>query len=97
MYKLIGFQVKKGNYPKKDTGELMEYDKTELYLVTDEKEGVKGFMPATASAQNDTFKIIGAKTLDEAINKEVYVITDLTAKPDENGRMRLNVQKLVVV
>ena len=74
----------------------MEYDKTELYLITDEKEGVKGFMPATASAQNDTFKIIGAKTLEEAINKEVYVITDLTAKPDENGRMRLNVQKLVV-
>ena len=97
MYKLIGFQVKKGNYPKKDTGELVEYDKTELYLITDEKEGVKGFMPATASAQNDTFKIIGVKTLEEAINKEVYVITDLTAKPDENGRMRLNVQKLVVV
>ena len=97
MYKLIGFQVKKGNFTNKDTGELVEYDKTELYLITDEKEGVKGFMPATASAQNDTFKIIGVKTLEEAINKEVYVITDLTAKPDENGRMRLNVQKLVVV
>lgn len=97
MYRLIGFQVKKGNFPNKDTGELVEYDKTELYLLTDEKEGVKGFMPATASAQNDTFKIIGAKTLDEALNKEVYVITDLTAKPDKEGKMRLNVQKLVVV
>lgn len=97
MYKLIGYQVKKGNFPKKETGELVEYDKTELYLVTDEKEGVKGLMPATAAANNESFKLIGAKTLDEAINKEVYVITDLTAKPDENGRMRLNVQKLVVV
>lgn len=97
MYKLIGYQIKKGNFTNKESGELIEYDKTDLYLITDEKENVKGYMPASATANNENFKLIGAKTLEEALGKEVYVITDLTAKPDENGRMRLNVQKMVVV
>ena len=97
MQKLIGFTQKKGNFTNKDTGELVEYDNTELYLLTDEKEGVTGLMPIVARAKSDQLKIINAKNLDEAINKEVYAIVDMTNKTDENGRTRMLVSKLVVV
>lgn len=97
MYKLIGFLKKEGNFLNKDSGEMIEYNNTELYLITDEKEDVVGLTPIAAKAKTEELQLIGAKDLNEALNKEVYPITDLTAKPDENGRMRMLVNKLVVV
>lgn len=97
MFKFIGYQQKEGNFPNKETGEIVEYKNTDLYFVTDEKEGVTGLSAIVSKAKSDELKLIGAKSLDEALNKEVYVITDLTAKTDEKGKARVFVSKLVVV
>ena len=96
MYKLIGYQKKEGSFTNKDTGELVEYNNIDLFYVTDEKDGVKGLFCDSARAKADELKFTGCKTLDEALNKEVYLIADLTAKADENGRSRLTVARLVV-
>ena len=96
MYKLIGYQEKKGKFLNKETGEQVDYHKYDLFYVTDEKEGVKGFCADCASASAKDLRIKGAKTLDECLNKEVYLIADLTARTDENGKARLNVSNIVV-
>lgn len=98
MIKLVGYLQSKGNFTNKETGQLVDYDNTELFCLTDEKEGVKGLFPITAKAKTEELKIIGkANNLDDALQKEVYLITDLTAKKDENGKQRLNVAKIMVV
>ena len=96
MYKLVGYQEKKGNFTNKETGEVVEYHKYDLFYITDEKPEIKGFFADSASANAKDLRIRGAKTLDECLNKEVYLIADLTARTDENGKARLNVSNIVV-
>ncbi len=95
MTKLVGFLQKKGDFTNKESGEVIEYDNLELYVMTNEKEGVIGNCAYTAKAKTNELKLVGCKELKEAIGHEVYLITDLTAKPDENGKMRVLVSKLV--
>lgn len=97
MIRLVGYQQKKGNFTQKETGELVEYDNTELYYTTDEKSEVKGVYADSAKAKTEQLKIIGAKTLDDAIGKEVYLIVDVTTRTDKDDKARLNIGKIVVV
>lgn len=97
MFKIIGYERKQGQFPNKETGEIVKYDNYELYYVTDEKDNLKGLFADGARAKAEELQIIGAKDLDEALNKEVYLISDLLAKPDENGRVRVNINKIVVI
>ncbi len=97
MYKLIGYQQKKGNFTNKDTGELVEYNNVELFYCTDEKPGVKGLFCDSARAKMDDLKFTGCKSLDEALNKDCYLIADLTAKADEEGKTRMLVSRIVVL
>lgn len=96
MYKLVGYQEKKGNFTNKETGEVVEYHNYELFYVTDEKPDVKGCYADSATAKAKDLRIKGAKTLEECLGKEVYLIADLTARTDEQGRARLNVSSIVV-
>ena len=99
MYKLIGYERKQGSFTHKDSGEIVEYDNYELFYVTDEKrsDNMKGLFCDSARAKVADLKFSGCKNIDEALNKEVYFIVDLTAKADENGRARLNVDRIVVL
>lgn len=97
MYKLLGYERKTGEFTNKETGEIVKYDNYDLFYVTDEKENVKGLYCDSARAKVDELKLTGAKDLDEALDKEVYLMVDLTAKTDENGRARLNVGRIVVL
>lgn len=95
--KLIGYEQRKGNFTNKDTGELVEFDNTKLYYVSNEKPTVKGLYCDEATAKTDELQIINAKNIDEALDKEVYLITDITTKADADGKARLRIAKIVVV
>lgn len=97
MIKLIGYLRKQGNFTNKDSGELVAYDNIELYFTSNEKPDVKGLYCDSAKAKTEDLKVINAKDLDAAIGKEVYLITDLTKKTDEQGKARIMVEKVVVV
>ena len=97
MIKLIGYQRKQGNFTNKDTGELVNYDNTELFYVSDEKPEVKGMYCDSAKAKTEALTIVGAKSIDDAIGKEVYLIVDVTQKTDKEDKARLNISKIVVI
>ncbi len=97
MTKLIGYQKKEGKFTNKETGEVIEYNNTQLYCVTDEKEDVKGLMAIELKAKTEDLQIIGAANIDAALNKEVYLITDITGKADENGKIKNLIAKIIVV
>lgn len=102
MFRVVGYEEKKGLLPADEkTGEVKEYHNYDLHFVTDEKtdpeRGVVGLTVFTGKARAADLKITGAKELKELINKEVYPITDLTARKDEDGKVRQMIVRLVAV
>ena len=95
MFKLMGYEEKKGEFTDKSTGEVKTYHNYDLHYVTDEKDGVKGFFCDSARAKAADLQLKGCKTLDDALNKEVYLIADLTAKVDEEGKSRMMIKTIV--
>lgn len=95
MFKLMGYEEKKGSFTNKDTGELVQYHNIDLHYVTDEKEGVKGLFCDSARAKAADLQLKNCKTLDDALNKECYLIADLTAKVDEEGKSRMMIKSIV--
>lgn len=96
MIKLFGYEEKKGSFVNKDTGEQVAYHNYVLHFGTDEKEGIHGMFCDNVTAKADNFVIKGAKDLDAAIGHEVDFAFDVTAKTDENGKVRQLVKKLLV-
>ena len=88
MLKFIGYRLNEGSKPNKDTGELINWSKYELYLLEDHKYGVVGSYPVLSEAQTKDLNIVGAKDLKDLIGSSVIVQSDLTARKDENGRMK---------
>ena len=97
MVKLLGYEEKKGSFTNKDTGEVVEYHNIDLHYVTDEKEGIKGYFCDCATAKAADLTVRGAKDLDGALNKEVYLLHDLTAKTDKDGKTRPLIKTVVVL
>lgn len=97
MYKLLGYEQKQGTFTNKDTGEVIQYNNVDLHYVTDEKQKVKGLFCDSVKAKMDELQFTNAKSLDECLNKEIYLIFDPTQKTDENGKTRMMVARIVVV
>ena len=98
MFKFVGYEEKKGMLPVDEkTGEVKEYHNYDLHFVTDEKDGVTGHAVFSGKARAADLKLTGAKELKELIGKDVYPITDLTARKDEEGKVRQMIVRLVVV
>lgn len=97
MFKFKGYEEKKGSFPNKQTGEVIEYHNYVLHYVTDEKTGVKGVFCDNVDAKADNFRLVGVKTLDEAIDKEVVLVADLTQKTDNEGKARVVINKMIVM
>jgi hypothetical protein len=98
MFKFVGYEEKKGDLPPDErTGEVKEYHNYDLHFVTDEKANVVGHATFTGKARAADLKLTGAKELKELIGKDVYPITDMTARKDEEGKVRQMIVRLVVV
>jgi hypothetical protein len=102
MFKLVGYEEKKGTLPVDEkTGEVKEYHNYDLHFLTDEKtdekNGVFGLTTFSGKARAADLKLTGAKELKELFGKEVYPITDLTARKDEEGKVRQMIIRLVAV
>lgn len=98
MFRLVGYEEKKGTLPPdKETGEVKEYHNFDLHFLTDEKSEVVGHATFTGKARASDLKLTGAKELKELIGKEVYPITDMTARKDEEGKVRQMIVRLVAV
>ena len=96
MFKFVGYEEKKGTLPPDErTGEVKEYHNYDLHFVTDEKSDVVGLSVFTGKARAADLKFTGAEELKELINKEVYPITDMTARKDEDGKVRQMIVRLV--
>lgn len=101
MFKLVGYEEKKGTIVDEKTGEVKEYHNYDLHFLTDEKtdekNGVFGLTTFAGKSRASDLKLTGAKELKELINKEVYPITDMTARKDEEGKVRQMIVRLVAV
>ena len=102
MLKLMGYEIRKGSFTNKSTGELVEYNNVTLHYQTDEKKSVKGLFCDNADAKMDDLQIIDVKTgknvtLDDCVNKDVILATDMTAKTDNEGKARLQVGKIYLL
>ena len=97
MIKLIGYERKTGSMPNEKTGELIEWDKYILHYTTDEKAEVKGLFADNVEADPKKLQLIGCKTIDEALQKQVMFGIDMTAKIDASGKGKINVNRIVVL
>lgn len=98
MFKFVGFEEKKGNLPPDErTGEVREYHNYDLHFITDEKSDVVGHAVFTGKARASDLKLTGAKELKDLIGKDVYPITDMTSRKDEEGKVRQMIVRLVAV
>ena len=98
MFKLVGYEEKKGTLPPDEkTGEVKEYHNYDLHFLTDEKSDVVGHATFTGKARASDLKLTGAKDLKELIGRDVYPITDMTARKDEEGKVRQMIVRLVAV
>lgn len=77
MVKLVGFKHKKGNFTD-SKGEEVNYDYIALYFTSNEVEVDAGDFAGIAKAKPQEFKLQGAKTLADAVGKEVILVPDLT-------------------
>lgn len=97
MIKLIGYERKTGNMTDKETGERIEWDNYLLHYVTDERPEVKGLFADNVTAKVDGLQILNAKSIDEALNKQVIFAIDMTSKIGADGKGKINVNKIVVL
>lgn len=97
MIKLIGYERKTGNMQDTKTGELIEWDNYLLHYVTDERPEVKGLFADNVTAKVDGLQILNAKSIDEALNKQVMFAIDMTSKIGADGKGKINVNKIVVL
>lgn len=77
------------------TGEAKEYDNYMLHFTSDEREEITGLYCGSVKCKTGQFRLIGAETLDECINREVMFVMDMTEStptvgaivlvPDEGG------------
>lgn len=97
MFRFVGYEEKKGSFTNKETGEVVEYHNYDLHFLSDEKKEAVGHIVFTGKAKADDLQLTGAKELKELIGKEVYPITDMVAKKDEEGKVRQMIVRLVAV
>ena len=97
MIKLIGYERKTGNMTDQKTGEVIEWDNYNLHYVTDERSEVKGLFADNVTAKVEGLQLIGCKSIEEALNKQVMFAIDMTSKVDAMGKAKINVNKIVVL
>ena len=97
MIKLIGYERKSGSMPNEKTGELIEWDNYVLHYVTDERPEVTGLFADNVTAKVDGLQFTGFKTLDDVLNKQVMFGMDMTSKVDNNGKAKINVNRIVLL
>lgn len=85
----------------KNTGEAITetraYDNFVLHYVTNDNPAVKGWFCDNVKAAADTLKLVGAKTLDAMLDKEVMFSMDMTQRTDVNGRAKQVVAAVILV
>lgn len=98
MFKLVGYEEKKGTLPVDEkTGEVKEYHNYDLHFIADEKPGVVGCAAFSGKARAADLQLVGAKELKDLLGKEVYPISDLFARKDEDGKSRQMIVRLIAV
>lgn len=101
--------LKTGNVSvDKSTGEIVEetldYNNVMLYYRTNDRpydpekdRGVKGWFCESAKANADNLQIIGAKSLDDLLGKNVLFSIDMTKRPDRMGKLTATILAIVKV
>lgn len=76
---LKGYERKTGSFTNKITGENIEYDNYVIHYVTDEREEVTGWYAQNIKCKAKSFQIVGAKSIDDLLEKEIMIVMDPTA------------------
>ena len=87
---LRGYERKEGQFARSDTGEVIAYDNIMLHYTSNDREEVTGLYCSSIKCKSGSFKIVGAKSLDELINKPVLMVMDLTEKTPTVGALYLD-------
>lgn len=107
MTKLIGYKHKKGSFPNKETGEIVEYDNFDLYFITGNVPDIVGYFPSEYRVKANVIRqilAIDSKTpesdvlniLHDMINKDVMLsVLSVDDKPVVTGLMLFNPPRTV--
>jgi len=93
MVRLVGYEVRQGEFEDEKTKRKVQYDSTVLHVLSDERKEVTGFAVENVKCSNEKFELIGVATLDEALEHEVFLVADPTT--EKNGKMAIS--KMVVM
>lgn len=77
--------------------ESIPYDNYVLHYVSNDNSNVKGWFCDNVKANATKLEIIGAKTIDDLIDKRVMFSLDMTQKVDSNGKARQMVVAIVLL